>query len=941
MSLLQFAATCLGVLIVTHFWWAPRLRRSIRERPTYAALPKVARLAVVRYVRGVALAGLVTSLSVAGVLEFLRTRSSPAATAGAIHAALVREQKLKQALDAAHPYWFTGVALLLASALGVYIYRRRYVQCDKALAAARAGEVDRLVRAMSQDPHWWDLAPDAEMQRIMARFNTIKEALPKLPTQLQPEALKSLDTLKQMLVQTDILRRMDVRVDPDAIEDPEPETWRDWAAGLVGSPRVAGLVRGSSRAVYRLNSGLLVLGLIGFQSYGVARLVQDRLVTLGDLSVRVNRLDELESEVDQAEADARQETPEASRTPSTNTVPRAATRSAEVAEKIERIQAEIEKAKTSRPEYEVLNEASERVAVEADLRAAQKQRFNEIIAEIHKPTVEPRGNGDGGRPDGPDGPDRGPGSGSKEPDGRLARLREKLDAEAERVDRGDPLKPKAVELQKRTAAIVADADLNPLARESALLESQATRLKAEVGARPRSLAERVGSVGKLPGREAEIAELSGRIDRLRSDTGRRYDVAVERIKALRTRVEAARVSRMSEVEAMRRRWAGLVDRVAPLDAWAETVPARVDAARTRLASAEARAEWERVRQSDVAQRALSPSEFEATKVLARAYEVTLGESTELRGAVPQPEAETSMRLRGLATRQAILGHAQKVAPSARLRPPGLSETPGLSDRQRTVVRSAESVFQDNAPRTRIGQAMQEQLVREAGLSTKLREAVVREAEVARAQLKATVNAGPRSPPGRRLWGELSLSALDAAVERVAGPAVADAVGEISRSALADFVLARRYQFIKDVAGDEGLAKALSHLRAGDPKSPLPGAGRDYLRQVNAPDGDYAGVVRAVGPYEPAIEIAFEPGVNLERAGSIVLEQAAKGKPAESSWRAQCSPSRWRTTRPRSPRSPAWSGRPRAANSSRQSRRGWLRPRARQPIPSCPHSTPRS
>ena len=49
--------------------------------------------------------------------------------------------------------------------------------------------------------------------------------------------------------------------------------------------------------------------MIGFQSYSLDRLVQDRLVSLNDLSVQIERVDELTREVAQAEA-ARKE-PEA------------------------------------------------------------------------------------------------------------------------------------------------------------------------------------------------------------------------------------------------------------------------------------------------------------------------------------------------------------------------------------------------------------------------------------------------------------------------------------------------------------------------------------------------------------------------------------------------------------------------------------------------------
>ena len=77
MSLLQFSAVCLGVLLVTHYAVLPWLRRSVRGRLTRASLPKFAWMAVFRYARGVALAAVVTSLAVVGLVEVLQLRASP------------------------------------------------------------------------------------------------------------------------------------------------------------------------------------------------------------------------------------------------------------------------------------------------------------------------------------------------------------------------------------------------------------------------------------------------------------------------------------------------------------------------------------------------------------------------------------------------------------------------------------------------------------------------------------------------------------------------------------------------------------------------------------------------------------------------------------------------------------------------------------------------
>jgi hypothetical protein len=217
----------------------------------------------------------------------------------------------------------------------------------------------------------------------------------------------------------------------------------------------------------------------------------------------------------------------------------------------------------------------------------------------------------------------------------------------------------------------------------------------------------------------------------------------------------------------------------------------------------------------------------------------------------------------------------------------LSEAPGLSDAQRKVASAAESIFRSDGPRTAAGRGVYEQIVREMRASPEFRKIVVAQAPQARARLLSGAGLVRPSVPGARLLGEFSLTMFDAAVERVAGTAAADAIGEITRSTLINYETARRYEFVTDLAGGEsGLKKALDRLAVEDPRVPLPGTGRDYLRRVNAgavPGGE---TVRAVAPFEPAIEVPFERGVNLERAGSIVLEQSGKGNAAGAAYRAR-------------------------------------------------------
>jgi hypothetical protein len=869
MSLLQFSGLCLVIVLLTHYGVLPWLRRRVRREPTPASLTKIAWLAVLRYARGAAVAGAVTSLTVAGMVEVLRWRALPLAKVSVIREALRGELDLKRRLDEAHPYWFGAAAVLLTSALGVHTFRRRRGQWAAAFSAMQDAEIQRLLRAMNEDPHWWDLTPDADMNRIIARIQEIQHAIPRMQEADRPAAEQAIEQYRLYLVQLDVLRRMNLKFDPDAVEEPEPETWCDWVSGLLGSRRVVGSTRAGTRLLYRFNAVLLVTGLIGFQSAAVNGVIQDRIVALNDLVVRLDNLEAIKQEVALAEADAAEEArPEAqASSPTSTSVSHVPTWSAKVTSKVASLSDQIEKARSARPNYQSEDEVIEKLAVQADEHAVRARDLADLDTEIRRAAaeVEKTGPPQAGRPGGntPGGP--------RDTGEQLTKLRDRLNRLEVKTDPDRFLTPKADALRERLARGDRGAAVQALDGEAGALESEVVGLKSSVRTRPGTLSGRLREVGPIESHSDEIADLSRRIEALKADSGGRFDRVMRRLNSVRGEIASEASRRAQELSLRRVRAEAVRNRIVAVDQAEAVLPAKADEARAFLSSAEARNGWENARHArDVSPGTLTADDDAAAKVMARAYEEALGESAPVRGTIPEPDALASARLRGLATRNEILERARRVAPSERVRPPSPSEVPALNGAQRKVASAAESIFRSEVQRTAAGQGMYEQVVQEMRLSPRFRELVRLQAPAARARLLGGAAVTPRAPPGGRLWGELSLTAFDAAVERVAGVDVADAVGEIARSTLRHHELARRYAFMSDLAGGEsGLNTALERLAADDTRAPLPGTGRDYLRRVNAAN-PVAETARAVAPYEPAIEVPFEPGVNLEKAGAIVL-----------------------------------------------------------------------
>ena len=190
----------------------------------------------------------------------------------------------------------------------------------------------------------------------------------------------------------------------------------------------------------------------------------------------------------------------------------------------------------------------------------------------------------------------------------------------------------------------------------------------------------------------------------------------------------------------------------PVDAIADSSsrrPAELHASRLRLDAADARLDWETTRAAEgAAVQELTAAEKAAAREIARAYEISEGDALVKSGVIPQPDPKEAIELRRLATRDAILKRAEAGAPSDRVRPPTLAETPTLSEAEKAVARSGEAVFEAEAPRTWAGKAMEQTVLKEARTSPSLRRAL--------ANATRAVGQHIRAVPGRRFVGELAL-----------------------------------------------------------------------------------------------------------------------------------------------------------------------------------------
>ena len=236
--------------------------------------------------------------------------------------------------------------------------------------------------------------------------------------------------------------------------------------------------------------------------------------------------------------------------------------------------------------------------------------------------------------------------------------------------------------------------------------------------------------------------------------------------------------------------------------------------------------------------------------------------------IPEPDPKAAMELRGMATRDAILKRAEAVAPTERVRPPTLADIPTLSTAEKAIARGAEAVFQPETPRTWAGKAMEETVLAEAQ-------------DLSLAPPRA-LECRPVRRPGDPLGPRAAVlrarpRALDVAGRPLVGP-MADVVAQVSRDTITQYEKAARYRFVRDLAGgDRGLETAMTRLRGVRQQGLARGDGTGLhpkgLSEVARPFRGNEGLA----PFEPAIDVPFEPRVKLDRAIALIRQEVAKGR----------------------------------------------------------------
>jgi hypothetical protein len=293
MRLLPFLLACFAAFAVCHYFWVPAIQRRLRINPSVANISQWALLSLAGFVRFYLLVATLTTASIIAVVVI--SGAMGGTSVANVNAVIETAQQLRAWLSGFGPWWGSGALIVLITALGSYAYRRgkQDVTASYARVYKRAKEQ---VEQDYKDGKWEDLPPTNEMARVQSQLLEADDAYRNLNQKAQsnPEAaelrqqmLDQIGLLTRRYHDLDIQRRLDIHIDPEEAELPQPRNWRERVHAFFMSRGLLNSLGYGSRLIFLLSIILLVPSLTGVYSIGVRKMLDDHLVNLNELRVRL------------------------------------------------------------------------------------------------------------------------------------------------------------------------------------------------------------------------------------------------------------------------------------------------------------------------------------------------------------------------------------------------------------------------------------------------------------------------------------------------------------------------------------------------------------------------------------------------------------------------------------------------------------------------------
>ncbi len=292
MGLLPFAVICLGLFALLAFAWIPTIERSFQVDRSPAIIKKSALLALLSTIRGVLLIATLTS-----TLTWLMLVTVQLVSGGirvdSIEWGVDTLQMLRQRLDGFGFAWGLTWTFLLSGGLALYAYRRgklRTKSVFERIILEQIAVLEQQYKSGTLEP----LEPTSEMIQAQRHLDDIIRQWNELlrtgtpSTELIEQLHRQVLYMEGYIQSLDIQRRLIVRVNPEQVRLPEPNTLFEKIQTFFFSRGLLASLDRSSKVLFTLSMLLLVPALLGLQSPALGQTIKAEVAHLNNVLVQIS-----------------------------------------------------------------------------------------------------------------------------------------------------------------------------------------------------------------------------------------------------------------------------------------------------------------------------------------------------------------------------------------------------------------------------------------------------------------------------------------------------------------------------------------------------------------------------------------------------------------------------------------------------------------------------
>lgn len=297
MSSLTVTLVLLALFALLEYVVLPALRSKLKIIRTTQAVPLLMMASVLQVIRSALLIAGITFAVVTAAVYCLLTFGS-GATVEQTNRMIALVEKARNSLQWFSYYWSAGIVLALILALALYARRAAKRRMEKLFSEVYDREIAKLKQQIDAGAVP-SLPPTADMEKILQEMHRIEQVAQTLQADttigeenkqaILKEAQKSHTLLKEMFLQADIHRRLDLTLDPEKAALPEPRTWGERIQAFFISRGLFGLLGWGSRAVYIGSIVLLAISCIGLAAPLTQGPLTQRVTELQQLSVSLQK----------------------------------------------------------------------------------------------------------------------------------------------------------------------------------------------------------------------------------------------------------------------------------------------------------------------------------------------------------------------------------------------------------------------------------------------------------------------------------------------------------------------------------------------------------------------------------------------------------------------------------------------------------------------------